>query len=128
MNTSTKPLHDPELGEYDLRVVVVFQGHRGGTPVIDRIRATIIIPMALHPTFHEEAMLQLKGFLENGFRTAQIALNDYLDKHGPPPTTPDGKVAVDMEVRLPSVATSPSPSAAQPSFIIKPTAPATEVK
>jgi hypothetical protein len=103
-------------------------GHRRGGPrVIDRIRGMIIIPMALHPTFYEEAMIQLRCFLENHFlRTAQIALQDYLDKHCLPPATADGKVAVEMAIRLPSPETPPSCRPAGPAFMIKPAVPSGE--
>ena len=123
---SNKKVIDSELGEYDLRFEIVFAGYGLGTPVIDRTRAVIIVPRALHPTFHEEARLQLKSFLENFLRTAQIALNDYLDKRSLPPTTAEGKLAIDMEVRLPSPDKSVAPSTSEPAVLIKPAAPDTK--
>jgi hypothetical protein len=126
---SNKAPHDPELGEYDLRIVAALEGHRGGKRAMDPIKAMIIIPMALHPTYHEEAMVQLQCFLSEHFlRTAQIALNAFLDAHSLSPATPDGKLAVDMEVRLPSVEKAPAAISSAPMFMIKPAAPDGEVR
>jgi hypothetical protein len=112
-----------ELGEYDLGFEIVTEGYTHKGRMFDRIRATIIVPMGLHPAFHEEAIRQFKCFGENCLRIAEIALNDYLDRNCVPAPTADGKLAVDMEVRLPSPDKSVAPSTSEPALLIKPVAP-----
>ena len=116
---------DAELGEHDACFTVLLQGFRHTGRIIN-LRAVIVVPMALNPVFFEEGQLQLRTFLENSLRIAQIALNDYLDKHVLPPPTPDGKVALDMNVKLPSAGSPQALSPAEPQVFIKPAPPDTE--
>ena len=125
-NPPTKPSEQkvihPECGEYDLCVEIECELHSREARIF-HIKSMIIIPMAAHPTFFEEGIIQFKSFFDAFGRTVEIALNDYLDKHASPPPTPDGTVALDMEVKLPSADKSASPSTDVPLITIKPAVP-----
>ena len=59
---------DPELEEYDLRFKATCAAFQGKV-AIAQIKAMVVLPMALHPAFHEEALLQCKSFMEGFSRT-----------------------------------------------------------
>ena len=108
---------DPQLGEYDACFSVALQGftHKGR---IINVRALIVVPMALHPVFREEARLQIRSFLENFLRSGQIAVNDFLDNNATPSAPPDNPVTLDVTVKLPSAASPHSPSPTPPQIAI----------
>ena len=108
---------DPQLGEYDACFSVALQGftHKGR---IIHIRAVIVVPMALHPVFKEEARLQIRSFLENVLRSGQIAINHFLDNNAALPAPPDNPVTLDMKVKLPSAESPLAPNSAAPQITI----------
>ena len=110
-------LLDIELGEHDGRFTAVLAGYTHKGRII-HLKAMIIVPMALHPVYREEALRQIVSFLDSFARTAQIAVHEFLDNHTLPPTTPDGKLALNMEVKLPSAASPHSPSPTPPQIAI----------
>ena len=116
-------LLDIELGEHDTRFTAVLAGYTHKGRII-HLKAMIIVPMALHPVYREEALRQIVSFLDSFARTAQIAVHEFLDNHTLPPTTPDGKLALNMEVKLPSAASPHSPSPTAPQIAITAVAPA----
>ena len=108
---------DPQLGEYDACFTAVLQGftHKGR---IIKLRAMIVVPMALHPAFREEARLQIRSFLDNFLRTGQIAINHFLDNNAALPAAPDNPVTLDMKVKLPSAESPLAPNSAAPQMVI----------
>ena len=114
-------LIDPELGEHDARFTAVLGGYTHKDRIIN-LRTEIVVPMALHPAFREEALRQFGSFLDGFARMAQISVHQFADNHVLPPPTPDGKLGLNMEVKLPSVASTPSSSPAAPQISITPAA------
>ena len=106
---------DPQLGEHDARFTAVLQGFTHKNRIIN-LRAMIVVPVALHPVFRQEGLMQIRSFLENFLRISQIAVNDFLDNNAAPPALPDSNLTRDMKVRLPSVVEisfAPNPAAPQ---------------